>query len=714
MDQLFGQVEKIVFYKEETGFTVARLKEPKKETLTTVVGLLPPLQVGESVRCSGIWKSNPKHGMQFEASECTVEMPADLNAIQRYLESGLIYGIGPVYAKRILELFGNETLKIIDAAPQRLLEVEGIGKKKVERIQECWASQKSIRDVMLFLQSHGISPHYAQRVYRVYGHSALATLKQNPYALARDIHGIGFKTADEIAGKMGFTKESSYRIESGIEFLLGERAQEGHVCYPLEALLNEVVELLGVEASLVTAGLTRLCEEDRLIQKELFVWLKRLYLAEMGIARELQRLLAAPSFLRSVSTEKALAWVQGELKIVLAERQSAAVAAALTEKLHLITGGPGTGKSTITRAILTISSHLTSKILLAAPTGRAAKRMSQITGYPASTIHALLQYDFKRGGFKHNRGSPLECSLLIVDEASMIDTLLMYDLLKAIPDEARVLFIGDIHQLPSVGPGNVLRDLIDSSVCNTTRLEEIFRQAAGSKIITNAHKINRGEFPDVRNEEPTDFYFIPIEEPEEALQKVVTLIAERVTRRYGFDPIDDVQVLAPMKRGVIGIEHMNGALQEALNPGVESLMVHGVRFGVGDKVMQTRNNYLKEVYNGDIGRILEIDHEKPEVVVAFDDRQVRYSLRDLDEVVLAYAISIHKSQGSEFPCVVILMHTSHFAMLHRNLLYTAVTRGKKLVLLLSNEKALSIALGNDEVRKRYTGLREQLILEKVF
>ncbi len=706
MEQIFGYIERITFANPENGFTVARLKQPRKTDLTTIVGSMPGLTPGESVRLLGEWKNNPAHGLQFLVKQAHVESPSDVVGIQKYLESGMVRGIGPTYAKRIIKMFGDKTLDVIDQTPDLLLEVDGIGDKRVDKIKRCWQEQKAIRGVMLFLQKYGISPAFAQKLYKLYGDETVARIQENPYTLAREMRGVGFKSADNIAEKLGFPKEATQRIDAGIEYVLLEMASDGHTCYPKAELCTKAEEMLETK---VEERLAALEQEERIVIHEGKVWIKGLWLSEQGIVRELKRLKEGKSRMRAVDTEKAVAWAEEKLKIELAANQKEAVKRSLEEKLHIITGGPGTGKSTITNAILRITEKLSRLIILAAPTGRAAKRMSEITKKSASTIHSLLKYDFAKKGFRHNRDNPLQCDLIVIDEASMIDTSLMYHLLKAIPDHARVLLVGDVHQLPSVGPGSVLKDLIESEQVAVTELNEIFRQAAGSRIITNAHKINAGEFPDLSIEKRSDFFFLRGEEPEEVLQNILMLITERLPKFYRLDPVKDIQVLAPMKRGVIGTGNLNLHLQKALNPQEDVIERGGNRFGVGDKVMQMRNNYNKEVYNGDIGRIHKIDREEQELTVRFDGRSVVYPFFDLDELVLAYATSVHKYQGSECPCVVIPVHTTHFMMLHRNLLYTAVTRGKRLVVLVGTGKAIAIAVSNHDAIQRHTGLKEFLL-----
>ncbi|WP_075883066.1 SF1B family DNA helicase RecD2 [Candidatus Protochlamydia sp. W-9] len=718
MEQICGYVERLTFHNSENGYTVAQLQQPKQSELTCIVGCMPGIQPGETIRCNGNWKTHLIHGRQFEISSFRVEAPADILGIKKYLGSGLIKGIGPKYATRIVDIFGIDTLKIIEESPQRLLEIEGLGAKRVEKIQACWIEQKSIRDVMIFLQGHGVSPAFAQKIFKKYGSQSILKLKDNPYCLARDIFGVGFKTADTVAQKMGISKDSEQRIGAGIEYVLSQLSGDGHVCYPVDEFLKEAETHLEVKADLIEKRLEGLQSEERIILAQLihegkirdFIWIKPLFIAETGIARELKRLKNGVSTFRSINKEKAVEWVQAQLKIELAPNQKEAVAKAISTKLHIITGGPGTGKSTITNAILQITAILTQKILLAAPTGRAAKRMSEITKRKASTIHSLLEYDFKStGGFKRNRENPLDCDLIIIDEASMIDTFLMYSLLKALPDHTRVIFVGDIHQLPSVGPGNVLSDMITSLTISVTTLKEIFRQAAGSHIITNAHRVNKGMFPSLYNGQNSDFFFIECQENEEVLNTIVKLVSQRLPNRYGFNPNQDIQVLAPMKKGLIGTEHLNQSLQMILNPKEHALFRGGQKFQVGDKVMQIRNDYQKEVFNGDIGYILNIDSEEQQVLIQFEDKEVVYDYTDLDELILAYAISVHKFQGSECPCVVMPVHTSHFMLLHRNLLYTGITRGKKLVVLVGTKKALAIAVKKDDVQKRYTSLQNALM-----
>lgn len=701
-EELIGLIDSIVFSSEDNGFMVARVKEPTSRDPTTIVGTMPGVHIGETIRCKGLWKKHQKFGRQFEVRSFETTAPTDASGIQKYLESGMIRGIGPAYAGRIVQTFGTQTLNVIDSTPHKLLQVPGIGEKRVERIIKCWEEQRQVRSVMIFLRSHKVSPSLAQKIYRAYGDESIAKIQENPYQLAQEIRGIGFKSADQIAQNLGMAQDAPQRIQSAIQHLLWEFSSDGHVCYPKDGLIASCEQLLGVDG--ILEQLHALEQQQKIVEKEGMVWNKPLFLAEQGIAKELKRIAASPCSLRGVDTKKALAWAEEKLHIQLAEQQAKAVAMALEAKCMILTGGPGTGKSTITNAILRISEKLTSKILLAAPTGRAAKRLGEITRRKAHTIHSLLEVDFAGGGFKRNRDNPLKCDLLIIDEASMIDTLLMYHLLKAIPNLCRVIFVGDIDQLPSVGPGKVLRDLIDANTLPLTCLAEIFRQAKGSHIITNAHRINRGEFPYLQGKR--DFLFIEAEEPEDVLRELTGLLRRGLER---CDVKRDVQVLCPMKRGLIGTENLNEEIQPLINPSNDQpLMRMGRKFFRGDKVMQLRNNHEKQLSNGDVGYISQIDWNDQVISVSFYGREVEYDFSALDELVLAYAVSVHKYQGSESPYVIIPIHTVHYKLLLRNLLYTAITRAKRRVYLVGTKKAIAIAVNNQDVQARHTGLKDCL------
>jgi len=708
MENIQGHIDTITFRNEENGFTVARIKEAGKAGLTWIVGALPSVQVGESLKCEGEWKNNPVYGMQFLVSKYEVEAPSTVIGIEKYLASGLVPGIGPVYAKRIVEKFGEETLKVIDDDPKRLNEVSGIGKKRLSTIITQWSEQKSIREVMIYLQGLGISTGYAQKIYKQYGDDSISKIKTNPYQLARDIWGIGFKTADTVAKGLNIANDAVERIDAGVEYVLSELSTDGHSCYPEDAFLKTAAELLEIDLGKIEKRLKDLANESRIVlsvvEDRPFIWLKSLHTFEKGIVAALERLRTTASALKDIDIDKLLPWAEETLSIKLADFQRQAIRQGLKEKISIITGGPGTGKSTITNAILKITETLTTKITLTAPTGRAAKRLSELTGKPATTIHSLLEYDFKLAGFRRNHSNPLSCELIIIDEASMIDTGLMFSLLSAIPDTSRVIFVGDIHQLPSVGPGNVLKDFLETTHLPAITLTEIFRQAQGSRIITNAHLINQGQFPDIRVRSSGDFFFLEEAEPEDILETIQGLVAERLPKAYDWSPINDIQVLTPQNRGIIGTLNLNTILQEKLNPNGESLSHRGKEFRVGDKVMQLRNNYQKEVFNGDLGIVTEINADDQQVLVQIDNNEICYEYRDLDELSLAYAVTVHKFQGSEYPCIIMPIHTTHYRLLHRNLLYTGVTRGKKLVVLVGTKKALYIAVNRDDVKKRFTGL----------
>jgi exodeoxyribonuclease V alpha subunit len=718
---LQGQIERITYTNEENGYTIAKVKVKGRRDLVTVVGNLMAPTPGEILQMQGEWGNHPKFGEQFRVVHYKSLIPASVAGIEKYLGSGLIKGIGPIMAKRIVKAFGKETLDVIEEEIEKLTEVEGIGKKRVEMIRKAWADQKEIRQVMLFLQSHGVSSGYATKIFKTYGNDAIEVVQENPYRLATDIFGIGFLTADRIAEKLGFARDSELRAEAGILYVLYQLADEGHVYYPLDLLLRKCQKILEVEQEILLRALDTLRAEEKIVLEDLkenkettaghrAVYLAKFHLSETNNAARLKALINAPKAIRPIDPGKALAWVQQQLDITLAAKQVDAVKCALTDKVVVITGGPGTGKTTIINAILKIFARAGVKFLLTAPTGRAAKRMSEATGHEAKTIHRLLEYSFQKGGFQKDDKTPLKCDLLVVDEASMIDTILMHHLLKAVRPGATLILVGDVNQLPSVGAGAVLQDIIASRAVPVMELNEIFRQARESLIIVNAHKINQGLMPTLKasGHKLADFYFIEQEDPEKVLGIILDLVKDRIPSRFGFDPIDDIQVLTPMHKGVVGAGNLNQELQQALTPGPDSLTRGGRNFRLHDKVMQIRNNYEKEVFNGDLGRILRIDPESQEMVIDFDGRKVPYDYADLDEVVLAYAISIHKSQGSEYPAVVIPILTQHYVLLQRNLIYTGVTRGRKLVVLVGTRKALAMGIKNDKTKRRYTFLRRRL------
>jgi exodeoxyribonuclease V alpha subunit len=719
--ELSGQIERITFTNEENGYTIAKVRINGRPDLVTVTGYLISPTPGEMLNMRGEWVIHPKFGEQFKVTECKTTIPATVFGIEKYLGSGLIKGLGPVIACRIVKKFGEKTLDVIENDIEKLSLVEGIGKKRIAMIQNAWAEQKEIRDVMLFLQSHGVGSGYATKIFKQYGNRSVAVVNENPYRLATDIFGIGFVIADRIAQKLGFPKDSPKRIEAGILYVLHQLSDDGHVFYPHEYLVKKSGEALDVGRDAIVKSIGDLAIHKQIVLEDLNegidefkennkgVYLAKFHLCETGIAARLKTLSAAPKSIRSINIENALKWVQERLDIHLAENQSKAVRCALEHKIMVITGGPGTGKTTIITAILKIFSELNIKILLGAPTGRAAKRMSEATGHEAKTIHRLLEYSFAKGGFQKNEEKPLSCDILILDEVSMIDTVLMHYLTKAIPAFATVILVGDVNQLPSVGAGNVLNDIIASGVIPVVELKEIFRQARESRIIVNAHKINNGILPAFEDHFPdSDFYFIQQEDPEKVLEIILELTKERIPRRFGLDPVDDIQVLTPMHKGVVGADNLNTELQKSLNPSQIEIMRGNRNFRVNDKVMQIRNNYDKEVFNGDIGRIARIRPEENEITVLFDGRNIPYEFYEMDELVLAYAVSVHKSQGSEYPAVVIPVLPQHYILLQRNLIYTAVTRGRNLVVMVGTLNALAMGIHNNKTQRRFTYLRQRL------
>jgi len=711
VEVIHGYLERITYYNEENHFTVARLQETGKRELTTIVGNLAGITPGESLKLTGKWVQDPRFGPQFRVERFETVVPATVNGIRKYLGSGLIRGIGPVMAKRIVKVFGLQTLDVIDRSPGRLTEVDGIGPKRVELITRAWADQKEIRGIMIFLQDHGISAAYAAKIYRQYGNASVEIVRTNPYRLAADVHGIGFVTADRIARQVGIDPNSVTRAEEGTLYVLNESTSEGHVYLPYETLVSRAAEMLEVSRDLVVEAVERLAADRRVVREDEAVYLTPFYVAETKLAERLNALRDAGAAVRRVDTAQVIPWVEKRLGLRLAEKQAEAVSLAVSNKILVITGGPGTGKTTIIRAIISIFQALGARVLLAAPTGRAAKRMQEASGHEARTIHRLLEFSPGKGGFQRNQDFPLDADAVIVDEASMIDTLLMNSLVRAVPLSAALILVGDTNQLPPVGPGNVLRDIIDSGRFGVVTLTEIFRQSRESRIVVNAHRINRGEFPDLSplgSGRPSDFYFIQEEDPETAVQTILKLCKVRIPRRFGYHPIRDIQVLTPMYRGLVGAANLNAELQNLLNPGKDGVVRGHRMFRTGDKVMQVVNNYQKEVFNGDIGRITAVHLEQQQLKVDFDGRAVSYEFSELDELVLAYAVSVHKAQGSEYPVVIMPVMTQHYVLLQRNLVYTGVTRGRNLVVLVGTKKALAIAIRNDEPRRRYTRLRERL------
>ena len=717
MEQLRCVVERITYQNETNGYSVLKCRAKGCSDLVTVVGSMPEVHVGAVLSLTGEWTVNPKFGRQFSAAAFEETLPATVYGIEKYLGSGLVKGIGPKFASRIVKAFGTETLRIIEESPDELLGVPGIGKLRVERIKKSWEEQKEIKNIMVFLQGYDVSTTLATKIFKVYGNDSIRTVQENPYQLAEKIWGIGFKTADRIAEKLGFEKEAPVRLRSGLMYTLNKLSEEGHCFAFREQLIRTGAELLDAEESRLSPILDEMIR-DELVKTEIIsgqnpdedetaVYLPVFYYAEQGTARRMKQIFASPRSVR-MNPKGLEDRIRRGTGITYDPVQRDAVRTAVRSKVLILTGGPGTGKTTTTLGILRAFREAGASILLAAPTGRAAKRLSETTGMEAKTIHRLLEVKPPEG-YQKNEENPLEGDVLIVDECSMIDILLMYNLLKAVPDNMSLILVGDVDQLPSVGAGNVLRDLIDSGVFPVVRLSRIFRQAASSRIITNAHRINRGQMPDLSNGKNSDFFFLEVEEPERAAQEIVRLVKERLPGAYG---TMDIQVLTPMQRGLVGAANLNQMLQEAVNASSPGLRRGGVEYRLHDKVMQIRNNYEKEVFNGDIGTVARVSQEDRELTVIFDGREVLYDVTELDELVLAYATTIHKSQGSEYPIVVMPILMTHYVMLQRNLVYTGVTRAKKVMVMVGTKKALAMAVRNVTVSRRNTLLSSRLQREE--
>jgi exodeoxyribonuclease V alpha subunit len=716
-ESLSGLIERVTFFNEENGYAVLKVKAQGHRDQVTVVGSLPSVSAGEWVTAEGRWTQDREFGLQFRAEMLNSTAPTTREGIEKYLASGMVKGIGPVYAKKLVEKFSEKIFDIIETESARLEDVDGIGPTRRKRIKDAWAEQKVIRQIMVFLHSNGVSTSRAVRIFKTYGQDAIEKVRGNPYALAKDIHGIGFKTADQIAQKIGIPVDSLIRACAGLSHVLIEATGEGHCALPVELLTDEARKLLLVEEKIVAEALERTLANKDLVRetiggRELF-FLPQLKRAEEIIAGRIRSLAESPSAFPAIDFEKAIVWCQEKTGKTLAPSQREALKLALTSRALVITGGPGVGKTTLVNAILLILRAKKVKCMLCAPTGRAAKRLSETTGVEAKTIHRLLEVQPATGGFGRNEGNPLDCDLLVVDETSMVDVTLMANLLRALPTKASLLLVGDIDQLPSVGPGMVLRHVIESNVVPVVRLTEVFRQAANSRIIMNAHRINEGQMPEfsARGDE-SDFFFIEREEPEQIAATLVEMVKKRIPARFRFDPIRDVQVLCPMNRGSLGIRELNARLQNELNPArtdEPAVEKFGWQFRPRDKVIQTQNDYDKDVFNGDIGQIVKIEPFEKEVTIRFDQREVVYDYGELDEISLAYAITIHKSQGSEFPVVVTPLAMQQYLLLQRNLVYTGITRGRKLVVIIGQRKALAMAVKNNRTESRFSGLLARLI-----
>ena len=711
---LVGLIERVTFHSPDSGFCVLRVKARGHRDLVTTLGHAAMISAGEWITASGHWVNDRAHGLQFKSKFLKTSAPSTTEGIEKYLGSGMIKGIGPVYAKRMVKKFGSEVFDIIEASPERLRDVDGIGPKRADKITAGWADQKVIREIMVFLHQNGVGTARAVRIFKTYGIDSVQIMSENPYRLAKDIRGIGFRTADLIAEKLGIEKTAMVRVRAGISFALTEAMGNGHCGLPKVELAKLAEKLLEVPNDLISHAMDQELADGAITEDSIgdadCVFLTGLYLSEQGISEHIKRIIKGSLPWPDIDADRALPWIEEKTGLTLAPSQAKAIRLALRSKMMVITGGPGVGKTTIVNSILRILAAKATKLLLCAPTGRAAKRMAEATGMEAKTIHRMLEFDPQNFGFKHDGDNPLDCDLLVIDESSMIDVTLMQSLLKAVPSQAALLIVGDIDQLPSVGPGQVLADIIGSEAVPVVRLTEVFRQAANSKIITSAHQINEGRIPDLTPpDSEADFYFVPAADPEQAVPRIVELVQNRIPKRFGFDPIKDIQVLCPMNRGGVGARSLNVELQAALNPaGDKKVERFGWTYAPGDKVMQIENDYDKEVYNGDIGRVTDIDIDEGDVLVDFEGRTVTFSFGELDTLTPAYAATIHKSQGSEYPAVVIPIMTQHYAMLQRNLIYTGVTRGKKLVVLVGQKKAVAIAVKNVSGRRRWSKLSDWL------
>jgi len=708
MEYISGVVERITYANEENGFCVIKIKSRGFSDLITVVGNLANINVGSTLRLKGDWKFDSKYGKQFNAIDYRETVPATIAGIEKYLGSGLIKGIGPVYARRIVKHFKEDTLRVIEEEADFLIDVEGIGQKRVDMIKKAWNDQKEIKNVMLFLQSNGVSTAYAVKIYKTYGNESIDIVKNNPFRLADDIWGIGFKTADKIAQQLGFDKNSFERCRSGIIYVLNELSNDGHCYATRQQLIAAAVKMLEIDENLIKSTLDRMLEEKMVVSDENnAIYLPTFYFSEIGVVKRIIEILSAQTSIQTIDIDKMIAEIQKEYDITYDQIQLDAIKAAAMSKFMVLTGGPGTGKTTTTLAIIKVFQKMGLKVLLAAPTGRAAKRMSETTGMEAKTIHRLLEFK-PAEGYQKNADNPLECDVLIIDETSMVDIVLMYNLLKAVANETIVILVGDVDQLPSVGAGNVLKDIIDSGIIEVVCLTRIFRQALGSAIITNAHKINKGYMPVLKGGRTSDFFYIEEEEPSKITETIKSLCSKRLPNYYKVDAINDIQVLCPMQRGEVGAQNFNSILQEALNPTDVTIKYGGTIYRLNDKVMQVKNNYDKNVFNGDIGTISTIDVEDKTLTICFDGNDVEYDVTELDEVVLAYATTVHKSQGSEYKIVVAPFTMQHYMMLQRNLLYTCVTRAKKILVLVGSRKAIGIAVSNNKIQRRNTMLAKRL------
>ena len=704
-----GTIKRLVYHNEENGFVIARvdLQEPEKKE-TTVVGKMAAISIGETYQFKGKWNLDSRYGWQFNFDDYQIILPTTLEGVRRYLGSGLIKGVGPATANRIVGQFGEKTLEVIEDYPEKLNEVEGIAQKRIELIKKSWQEQKEIKRVMLFLQSYKITTGYAVKIFKQYGSKAIEKLKENPYCLVDDIFGIGFKIADRIAQNLVIENDSPSRIRAGIKYCLNENAGQGHCFVYYDAIIKMTAELLGTAEEQVERECVFLDNSKEIIIQDNQVWLPQYFYAEKEVSQKIAGLIRFPQQLTQMNIDLKIEQLEEKYKIKFAREQKKAIKEVLLHRVLILTGGPGTGKTTTTIGLIELFEDLGLKIVLAAPTGRAAKKLAEATRRTAKTIHRLLAYNPRERGFTKDEKNPIRADAIILDEVSMIDILLMNHLLKAVTENTFLILIGDIDQLPSVGPGNLLKDMIDSEVIPVIRLTHIFRQREKSLIVVNAHLVNQGKYPILKGKQERDFYFLKEEDPDKAAEKIIHLCTSRLPRSYHINPLRDIQILTPMYKGAVGADQLNQLMRNALNPDGKSLKYGHQQYKINDKVMQIRNNYDKEVFNGDIGNIKEINLEEQVIKVLFYSRIIEYDFSELNELVLAYAITVHKSQGSEYPVVIIPMMTQHFLLLQRNLLYTAITRARKMVIIVGTNKALWIAIKNNKTVKRNTFLRERL------
>jgi exodeoxyribonuclease V alpha subunit len=714
-EYLSGNIERITYHNQENGFAVLKVNVRGKKNLVSVIGVVPSISVGEDITAKGFWRNNIEHGIEFRAEFIKSIPPTTLEGIEKYLGSGLIKGIGIHFAKKLVAAFKEEVFDVIENNPGLLKTIRGVGKKRVESITKNWSEQKIVRQIMVFLQSHGVGTAKSTRIYKTYGEEAIKVVSDNPYKLAKDIRGIGFISADKIANNLGIAENSIIRARAGIGHILMEALSDGHIALPENLLINNTQELLSIEKEIIVDAIKlelvdEYLKKDTIEEKE-FIFLSAYYFYEKNIAKRLKEISPECPQWNDINKDKAIEWVEEKINIKLASNQNKAVRLVLSNKASVITGGPGTGKTTILNCIIKVIKAKNYKIKLCAPTGRAAKRLSETTNNSAYTIHRLLKFEPGIGDFKYNQDNPIDCDLLIIDESSMVDVQLMNSLLKALPEKSGLLLVGDVDQLPSVGAGQVLKDIIDSNKIPTVKLTEIYRQAEDSEIITNAHLINKGQMPNLKSNKPeSDFYYIEANEPELIIDKIKTLVKERIPKKFNVDPIRHIQVLCPMQRGGCGARFLNLELQKLLNPNYqEGVEKYGQIYAINDKVMQLTNNYDKDVYNGDIGYVNGIDHVEKELLINFDGAEIKYEFSELDELTLSYATTIHKSQGSEYPVIVMPIAMQHYLMLKKNLLYTGITRGRKLVILIGQQKAIAIAIKNKQSDIRHSKLKEWLI-----